>query len=196
ERTEGALTQNQLNDLLESDQIRAMVEGAEERGFIDPAQIDAFAAELELNDDEVEELTRELERTGLEIGQPAAQPAAPPRAEAPKEEKEKEAEPAPEPEVAPVAISGSADSLQLFLADVGRHNLLTAAEEVMLAKRIERGDVSAKRHMIESNLRLVVSIAKGYRGLGVPFLDLIQEGTLGLNRAVATFHSPPRSNFS
>jgi RNA polymerase primary sigma factor len=172
--------------LLESDQIRAIVEGAEERGFIDPAAIDAFAAELELNDEEVEELTRELERTGLEIGQPAAAAApAAPAPEAPKEEKE--AEPAPEPEAPTVAISGSADSLQLFLADVGRHKLLTAAEEVMLAKRIERGDVTAKRHMIESNLRLVVSIAKGYRGLGVPFLDLIQEGTLGLNRAVEKF---------
>jgi RNA polymerase primary sigma factor len=172
--------------LLESDQIRAMVEGAEERGFIDPAQIEAFAAELELNDDEVEELTRELERTGLEIGQPAAPAAAAPQAETPKAE-EKQEEPAPEPEVTTVAISGSADSLQLFLADVGRHKLLTAAEEVMLAKRIERGDPTAKRHMIESNLRLVVSIAKGYRGLGVPFLDLIQEGTLGLNRAVEKF---------
>ena len=165
-----------------------MVEGAEERGFIDPAQIEAFAAELELNDEEVEELTRELERTGLEIGQPAAPAPAAPSAEAPKEEKEKQAEPQPEPEATPtVAISGSADSLQLFLADVGRHKLLTAAEEVMLAKRIERGDPTAKRHMIESNLRLVVSIAKGYRGLGVPFLDLIQEGTLGLNRAVEKF---------
>jgi RNA polymerase primary sigma factor len=174
--------------LLESDQIRAMVEGAEERGFIDPAQLDAFAAELELNAEEVEELTRELERTGLEIGQPAAPAATVPSAEAPKaEEKQRPEEPAPEPEVATVAISGSADSLQLFLADVGRHKLLTAAEEVMLAKRIERGDPSAKRHMIESNLRLVVSIAKGYRGLGVPFLDLIQEGTLGLNRAVEKF---------
>ena len=78
-------------------------------------------------------------------------------------------------------------SLQLFLADVGRHKLLNAAQEVQLAKRIERGDPVAKRHMIESNLRLVVSIAKGYRGLGVPFLDLIQEGTLGLNRAVEKF---------
>jgi RNA polymerase primary sigma factor len=174
--------------LLESDQIRAIVEGAEERGFIDPAQLEAFAVELELNDQEVEELTRELERTGLEIGQPAASVAVAAPAAAPKEEeKEKQEEPAPEPEVAPVAISGSADSLQLFLADVGRHKLLTAAEEVMLAKRIERGDPSAKRHMIESNLRLVVSIAKGYRGLGVPFLDLIQEGTLGLNRAVEKF---------
>jgi RNA polymerase primary sigma factor len=187
ERTEGALTQNQLNELLESDQIRAIVEGAEEKGFIDPAQIEAFAAELELNDAEVEELTRELERTGLEIGQPAAQAPDATTTEAPKEEKATEPEPAPEPETPTVAISGSADSLQLFLADVGRHKLLTAAEEVMLAKRIERGDVSAKRHMIESNLRLVVSIAKGYRGLGVPFLDLIQEGTLGLNRAVEKF---------
>jgi RNA polymerase primary sigma factor len=170
--------------LLESDQIRAIVEGAEERGFIDPSQLEAFAAELELNDDEREELTRELERTGLEIGQPAATATQP--VEAPKEE-EKQDEPAPEPATPTVAISGSADSLQLFLADVGRHKLLTAAEEVMLAKRIERGDVTAKRHMIESNLRLVVSIAKGYRGLGVPFLDLIQEGTLGLNRAVEKF---------
>src|SRR5215210_4806499 len=83
--------------------------------------------------------------------------------------------------------SRASDSLQLFLADVGRHKLLTAADEVYLAKAIERGDPSAKRRMIESNLRLVVSIAKGYRGLGVPFLDLIQEGTLGLNRAVEKF---------
>jgi RNA polymerase primary sigma factor len=189
ERTERTLTQNQLHELLESDQIRAIVEGAEERGFVDPAELEAFAAELELNDDEVEELTRELERTGLEIGPPAAAAPAAPRAKAAKAESEKPAEPAPEPEPAAptVAISGSADSLQLFLADVGRHKLLTAAEEVMLAKRIERGDETAKRHMIESNLRLVVSIAKGYRGLGVPFLDLIQEGTLGLNRAVEKF---------
>src|SRR5207302_5943940 len=87
----------------------------------------------------------------------------------------------------PEALSGAAVSRQLFLADVGRHKLLTAAEEVTLAKQIERGDPVAKRRMIESNLRLVVSIAKGYRGLGVPFLDLIQEGTLGLNRAVEKF---------
>ncbi len=96
ERTGRALTQNQLQELLESDQIRAIVEGAEERGFIDPAAIVAFAAEQELNEQEVEELTRELERTGLEIGQPAA--AAPVAAEVTDEaedEKEKEKEEAP-----------------------------------------------------------------------------------------------------
>jgi DNA-directed RNA polymerase sigma subunit (sigma70/sigma32) len=79
------------------------------------------------------------------------------------------------------------DSLQLFLEEAGRHRLLTPAEEVALAKRIERGDLVAKRHMIEANLRLVVSIAKDYRGRGVPFLDLIQEGNIGLNRAVEKF---------
>ncbi len=151
---------------------------------MEPAEIEAFAAEVELNEDEVEELTRELERIGLEVGPPAA--GAEPRPAA-KDAKEKPAEPA-EAEQAPAPVaSGAADSLQLFLADVGRHKLLTAAEEVMLAKQIERGDPTAKRRMIESNLRLVVSIAKGYRGLGVPFLDLIQEGTLGLNRAVEKF---------
>ena len=82
---------------------------------------------------------------------------------------------------------GEAGALQLFLADVGRRPLLTAAEEIALAKRIERGDPVAKRRMVESNLRLVVSIAKAYRGQGVPFLDLIQEGALGLNRAVEKF---------
>jgi RNA polymerase primary sigma factor len=169
------LTQNQLHELLDSDQAKALVEGAEERGYLEPAELEAFSVEHDLNDDEVEELTRELERIGLEVRQPAA--------EAEKEtEKEKPAEP-----VEPHVLSGSADSLQLFLADVGRHKLLTAAEEVTLAKAIERGDPTANRRMIESNLRLVVSIAKGYRGLGVPFLDLIQEGTLGLNRAVEKF---------
>ena len=169
------MTQNQLHELLDSDQAKALVEGAEERGYLEPAELEAFSLEHDLNENEIEELTRELERIGLEVRQPAAEA-----------EKEAEKEKAPEPAETHV-LSGSADSLQLFLADVGRHKLLTAAEEVTLAKAIERGDPVAKRRMIESNLRLVVSIAKGYRGLGVPFLDLIQEGTLGLNRAVEKF---------
>ena len=83
--------------------------------------------------------------------------------------------------------SGDLDSLSLFLAQSANHRLLTAAEEVSLAKRIERGDATAKRRMIESNLRLVVSIAKDFRGRGLPLPDLIQEGTLGLTRAAEKF---------
>ncbi|MFI5004672.1 MAG: sigma-70 family RNA polymerase sigma factor [Solirubrobacterales bacterium] len=79
------------------------------------------------------------------------------------------------------------DSLRLYLRSIGRVPLLSAAEEVCLAKRIERGDVAAKQHMVEANLRLVVSIAKGYMGRGLTFLDLIQEGSLGLIRAVEKF---------
>jgi RNA polymerase primary sigma factor len=82
---------------------------------------------------------------------------------------------------------GGEDSLQLLITEIASHPLLTAAEEVSLAKRIERGDVEAKHRMVESNLRLVVSIAKRYRGLGLPLLDLIQEGAIGLNRAVEKF---------
>src|SRR5919197_817981 len=85
------------------------------------------------------------------------------------------------------STTSSTDALQLFLREAGRHQLLTAAQEVELAKRIERGDMGAKTHMIQSNLRLVVSIAKNYRNQGLPFLDLIQEGTLGLIRAVEKF---------
>jgi RNA polymerase primary sigma factor len=179
---EEKLTQNQLQELLETEPARTLLEGAEERGYVLPTELEAFALEHDLADDEVELLTRELETTGLEIRETT------PEAESDQNQTEaaEKAEPAVE-QHQPQALVGAADSLQLFLADIGRHKLLTAAEEVMLAKAIERGDVVAKRRMIESNLRLVVSIAKGYRGLGVPFLDLIQEGTLGLNRAVEKF---------
>ena len=175
------MTQNQLIELIESEQVKALVERSEERGFIEPVELEAFVLEHDLTDDETEQLTRELETLGLEVGQSRAGKEK--DTKEPEKEKEVEVEPAP---VAAVA-TGAADSLQLFLADVGRHKLLNAAQEVQLAKLIERGDPVAKRTMIESNLRLVVSIAKGYRGLGVPFLDLIQEGTLGLNRAVEKF---------
>jgi RNA polymerase primary sigma factor len=88
------------------------------------------------------------------------------------------------------------DSLQLFLKDVGKVDLLTAAQEVELAKRIERGDHRAKQEMIEANLRLVVSIAKKYRNQGLPFLDLIQEGTIGLVRAAEKFDHRKGFKFS
>jgi len=172
---EGQLTHNHLQEVFESSEsVRVFVDAAEERGSIEHAEIEALVVEHDLTEIEVEDLMRELEKIGVEIAQTEA--AAP-----------EQAAPAEKVTVEVPELSGAADSLQLFLADVGKHRLLTAADEVSLAKRIERGDPVAKRRMIESNLRLVVSIAKGYRGLGVPFLDLIQEGTLGLNRAVEKF---------
>ncbi|HUY71189.1 MAG TPA: sigma-70 family RNA polymerase sigma factor, partial [Gaiellaceae bacterium] len=87
----------------------------------------------------------------------------------------------------PLEVEITTDSLQLFLKDIGKVELLTAAQEVELAKRIERGDHGAKQAMVEANLRLVVSIAKRYRNQGLPFLDLIQEGTIGLVRAAEKF---------
>jgi RNA polymerase primary sigma factor len=93
----------------------------------------------------------------------------------------------PREELALLPSARTESGLELFLAEIGRHRLLSAAEEVALAKRVERGDAAAKEEMINANLRLVVSIAKRYRGLGLPFLDLIQEGTLGLIRAVEKF---------
>jgi len=157
------VTQNQLTELLESEGAKAMLETGEERGWIEPAELEAFALEHELVDSDLEDLTRELERIGLEVREARPEEKAPAKADEVVYE-------ADQP-------SGAGDSLQLFLADVGRHKLLTAAQEVILAKRIERGDLVAKRQMIESNLRLVVSIAKGYRGLGVPFLDLYRFST-------------------
>jgi RNA polymerase primary sigma factor len=94
---------------------------------------------------------------------------------------------ADEPDGDFAGIELSTDSMQLFLRDVGKVDLLTAAQEVELAKRIERGDHRAKQEMVEANLRLVVSIAKRYRNQGLPFLDLIQEGTIGLVRAAEKF---------
>ena len=143
---EGQLTQNQLQAVFESSEsVRAFVDTAEERGTVEPAEIGALVVEHDLTEIEVEDLMRELERLGIEIAQPAEAAAT---------------EDAVEPvEAVPVEVpelSGAADSLQLFLADVGKHRLLTAADEVTLAKRIERGDPVAKRRMIESNLRLVV----------------------------------------
>jgi RNA polymerase primary sigma factor len=99
-------------------------------------------------------------------------------------------QPQPEEEQAPkldLGVEPSLDSLRLYLRAIDKVPLLTADQEVLLAKRVERGDMSAKKQMIEANLRLVVSIAKGYLGRGLPFLDLIQEGSLGLIRAVEKF---------
>jgi RNA polymerase primary sigma factor len=137
---------------------------AEEQGRITVSELETFAHEHELDDHSTEELRAALLDRGVEIAD--------------------ESDDEPTPTVDHVFTS---DSLQLFLSEVGKHNLLTAADEVALAKRVERGDLAAKERMINANLRLVVSIAKRYRGHGVPFLDLIQDGVIGLNRAVEKF---------
>ena len=135
------MTQNQLTELLETEGAKTMIETGEERGFIQPAELEAFALEHELADVDIEELTRELERIGLEVRDAAV-------------EEDKAKEKAEEVVYEADQPSGAGDSLQLFLADVGRHKLLTAAQEVILAKAIERGDDRAKRQMIEGVRRL------------------------------------------
>ena len=138
---------------------------AEELGVVDEALLEAFALEHELEDDEVEALRVELEVRGVEISRPRED----------------------ELDLTPSAAPMTTDSLTLFMNAAGRYELLTAPQEIALAKRIERGDTSAKEHMINANLRLVVSIAKRYQGHGVQLGDLIQEGVIGLNRAVEKF---------
>ena len=146
-------------------ELNVFVDEAEEAGVVDEALLEAFAVEHELEDEDLEALRAELETRGVEIARP------------------REDELDLRPSEAPV----STDSLTLFMNAAGRYDLLTAAEEVALAKRIERGDAAAKEHMINANLRLVVSIAKRYQGHGLQLGDLIQEGVIGLNRAVEKF---------
>jgi RNA polymerase primary sigma factor len=155
--------------MFENRDLTAFLEDAEDDGVVDALALDSLAAELDLDDDELAKLRGELEARGVEVAPADGDDAVdiPLRLEA--------------------DAAGTTDSLTLFMNEIGKHDLLTAAEEVELAKRIERGDKSAKERMINSNLRLVVSIAKRYRGHGVAFGDLIQEGVIGLNRAVEKF---------
>src|SRR3712207_2951858 len=124
---------------------------------------------MSLDEERVEALYQEAQRRGITLSEDCAGEGS----------QESAGEGAYSPELFADATS---DSLQIFLRDISQRRLLTAAEEVELAKRIERGDQEAKNRMIEANLRLVVANAKRYRGLGLPFLDLIQEGILGLIR--------------
>jgi RNA polymerase primary sigma factor len=167
------LTTVEMESILASEELTALLEASESSGQIRQAELVEVLEPLELDPLETEAVYQELDRRGIEL---LAEP---------------EPEPQPEPEKAPTPaaqpLETTTDALQLFLREAGRHQLLTAAQEVELAKRIERGDGAAKQRMIQSNLRLVVSIAKNYRNQGLPFLDLIQEGTLGLIRAVEKF---------
>jgi RNA polymerase primary sigma factor len=158
------LTTVDIDSLIGTEDLRLLLEAGEQSGAIRATDLADVLEAHELSVLEHEALLRELDTRGIDVVE------------------ERPVEPPP-----PTHLESTTDALQLFLREAGRHRLLTAAQEVELAKKIERGDLGAKQEMIESNLRLVVSIAKNYRNQGLPFLDLIQEGTLGLIRAVEKF---------
>ena len=173
-----------VTELQEHEEIKALLARGLQNGVLSNADIATATAELDIDEADREELKTWLEGQEIElvedIDPAAAQTADSERAP----DKRQRRKPKSSLDLRPDMTT---DSLQLFLKDIGKVRLLTAQEEVDLAKRIERGDLDAKQKMVESNLRLVVSIAKNYRNQGLPFLDLIQEGTLGLIRAVEKF---------
>src|SRR5262249_46729023 len=156
------------------EEVKGLLARGQQVGVLTFAEIGKAVSELDLDEGDVEELHGFLERQEIELVEdidPAV--AANDVERAPDKRggrRQKKATLDLRPDM-------TTDSLQLFLKDIGKVRLLTAQEEVDLAKRIERGDLDAKQKMVESNLRLVVSIAKNYRNQGLPFLDLIQEGT-------------------
>jgi len=166
--TETAVVERKAS-VLDSDEARTLLEAGKEAGSLSADEITLALDELDLDAGQIDDFYQALDELQIEVVAAAEDVEDDPVAE------EMEAQ-----EV-------STDSLQLFLKDVGKVDLLTAAQEVELAKRIERGDHRAKQEMVEANLRLVVSIAKRYRNQGLPFLDLIQEGTIGLVRAAEKF---------
>src|SRR5690242_16645534 len=169
-------------EIQELDEVKTLVVKGQQDGVISYGEVATAVSEVDLDESDIEELYAYIERQGVELVDDVdpAQAAAP----EPEPDKRGKRRKATALDLKPDMTT---DSLQLFLKDIGKVRLLTAQEEVELAKRIERGDLDAKQKMVESNLRLVVSIAKNYRNQGLPFLDLIQEGTLGLIRAVEKF---------
>jgi RNA polymerase primary sigma factor len=169
-------------DLQELEEIKGLIARGVQIGVLTHAEIASATGELGLEDIDVEELHGIFERCEIEL----VEEIDPATSEsliierAPEKRTRRRAAMHLEPE-------GTTDGLQLFLKGIGKVQLLTAQEEVELSKRIERGSFEAKQRMVESNLRLVVSIAKRYRNQGLPFLDLIQEGTLGLVRATEKY---------
>ncbi len=169
----GLLSDQSDAPFLEVEELRALVAEGRERGFLTFEEIAACLEEVEVTKEQVRALHLHLVDAGVDVVSSDARAEAMPQA--PKR-----------PEI-DLTVEPSLDSLRLYLRSIGRVELLTAEQEVSLAQRIERGDMQAKQQMIEANLRLVVSIAKGYLGRGLSFLDLIQEGSLGLIRAVEKF---------
>jgi RNA polymerase primary sigma factor len=170
----------QAAPLSEVGELGELIAEGRERGYLTFEEISGKLEEVDVTKEQVRDLHAYLIEHGVDV-------IAADGVSAYKEAKG-EAQPgqAKKPEL-DLTVEPSLDSLRLYLRSIGRVELLTADQEVELAQRIERGDMQAKRHMVEANLRLVVSIAKGYLGRGLGFLDLIQEGSLGLIRAVEKF---------
>jgi RNA polymerase primary sigma factor len=164
----------------DSEELRSLISQGRERGYLTFEQIAGTLEEVEVTKEQVHDLHTYLIEHGVDV-------IAEDGLTAYKEAKEGNHPGQTKKPELDLTVEPSLDALRLYLRSIGRVELLTAGEEIALAKRIERGDISAKRHMVEANLRLVVSIAKGYLGRGLSFLDLIQEGSLGLIRAVEKF---------
>jgi RNA polymerase primary sigma factor len=171
---------------LEVEELRTLVSEGRERGFLTFEEIAGCLDEVEVTKEQIRDLHSHLVENGIDV---VGQDGRPPAAAGPDGQAASSDLPMPPPKKPEIdlTVEPSLDSLRLYLRSIGRVALLSADEEVSLAKRIERGDMNAKRQMVEANLRLVVSIAKGYLGRGLSFLDLIQEGSLGLIRAVEKF---------
>ena len=186
EKTDGVvlLSEQPEAPFLEVEELRTLVADGKERGFLTFEEIAGCLEEIDVTKEQVHELHTHLLDSGIEIVSADGRPAEFPEPSVPDGQQVAVAPKKPEIDL---TVEPSLDSLRLYLRSIGRVDLLTAEEEVLLAKRIERGDMRAKQQMIEANLRLVVSIAKGYLGRGLSFLDLIQEGSLGLIRAVEKF---------
>src|SRR3954453_12051930 len=152
-------------------EIEALLERGEENGCLNLSEVDDLAKRLEFDDDDLDALHERIDARGIDLTDDCGRGDAVTRTEFKPEE----------------LATSTTDALQLFLNEISRYPLLTAAEEIELAKRIEKGDMAAKERMINSNLRLVVSIAKKYQGQDLPLLDLIQEGIFGLIRAAEKF---------
>jgi RNA polymerase primary sigma factor len=155
---------------MQDERLTALIELGEREGCLELSEVSRVAEAAELDDEEVERLYEEIQKRGIELSDDCPRSAS-----------------AQSTYVNGDLAESTTDALQLFLNEMGKYKLLTAEEEVELAKRIERGDKEAKDLMVNSNLRLVVSIAKKYQGHGLSLLDLIQEGIIGLIRAVEKF---------
>jgi RNA polymerase primary sigma factor len=166
--------------LPEVEELQRLIEQGLEKGFLTYDEIVTGLDDVELTKEQIEDFYAYLIDHSIELVEGVEHKALPHEGAVQSEEEKA-------PPKLDLSVEPSLDSLRLYLREIGKVPLLTADQEIFLAKRIERGDMDAKQHMIEANLRLVVSIAKGYLGRGLSFLDLIQEGSLGLIRAVEKF---------